>query len=218
FVCHVPAPLFLTMYDARYTARNPSPEAPAAAGRIAPGGYATKVRRISPDEPWRVVRTRLRTTGGEAPHPTEGDQPSRYFSAPSGGAGYPGGALPAEDPGHVVVGRGSHKLIYRAPLVPNGVGLTALRADPGAEFLASTDVWFRPVQMANGPDGALYVLDMYRFLVEATDFMPPGLVKHLDVGAGFDKGRLYRIVHEGFQRPQPPRLGKAPTAELVALL
>ena len=59
----------------------------------------------------------------------------------------------------------------------NPVGLTALRAEPGAEFLASTDIWFRPVQMANGPDGALYVLDMYRYLIEATEFMPPSIVK-----------------------------------------
>jgi putative heme-binding domain-containing protein len=72
--------------------------------------------------------------------------------------------------------------------------------------------------MASGPDGALYVLDMYRYLIEAADFMPPCIVNHLNVGAGFDKGRLYRIVPEGFQRPQPPRLGKAPTALLVALL
>jgi putative heme-binding domain-containing protein len=59
---------------------------------------------------------------------------------------------------------------------------------------------------------------MYRYLIEATEFMPPGIVKHLDVGAGFDRGRLYRIVPEGFRRPGPPRLGRAPTGELVALL
>src|SRR5262249_15836630 len=73
-------------------------------------------------------------------------------------------------------------------------------------------------QMANGPNGALYVLDMYRYLVQATDFMPPSIVKHLDVGAGFDKGRLYRIVPEGFKRTPQPRLASAPTGELVALL
>ena len=66
----------------------------------------------------------------------------------------------------------SGNLVYRARLEPNGVGLTALRADPEVEFVASADIWFRPVQMANGPDGALYVLDMYRYLIEATEFMP----------------------------------------------
>jgi putative membrane-bound dehydrogenase-like protein len=218
FVCTSHDPIFLIMYDGRYLARNPYLEAPAAAVRIAPGGYSTKVRRISPNEPWRVVRTRLRTTGVEAPHPTEGDQPSGYFSAASGVTVYRGDALPAEYRGNVLVGEVSNNLIYRARLVPEGVGLTAVRADLGAEFVASTDMWFRPVQMANGPDGALYVLDMYRYLIEASEFIPPDIVKHLNVGAGFDKGRLYRILPEGFQRPRPPRLGQAPTAELVALL
>jgi putative membrane-bound dehydrogenase-like protein len=218
FVCTSHDPVFLIMYDGRCLARNPYLEAPAAALRIAPGGYNTKVSRISPNEPWRVVRTRLRTTGVEPPHPTEGDEPSGYFSAASGVTVYRGDAWPAEFRGNVFVGEVSNNLVYRARLVPNGVGFTALRAEPGPEFLASTDIWFRPVQFANGPDGALYVLDMYRFLVEATEFMPPSIVKHLDVGAGFDKGRLYRVVPEGFKRTRPPRLGKAPTAELVALL
>jgi putative membrane-bound dehydrogenase-like protein len=218
FVCTSHDPIFLIMYDGRYLARNPYLEAPPAALRIAPGGYQTKVFRISPNEPWRVVRTRLRTTGIEPPHPTEGDRPSGYFSAASGVTVLRGDAWPAEYRGNVFVGEVSNNLIYRARLEPNGVSQTALRADPDAEFVASTDIWFRPVQMANGPDGALYVLDMYRYLVEATDTIPPGIVKHLNVGAGFDKGRLYRIVPEGFERPRPPRLGKVPTAELVALL
>ena len=218
FVCTSHDPIFLIMYDGRYLARNPYLEAPAAAIRIAPGGYTTKVHRISPNEPWRVVRTRLRTTGVEAPHPTEGDQPSGYFTAASGVTIYRGDAWPTEYRGNVFVGEVANNLIYRANLEPNGIGLTARRADPGAEFVASTDIWFRPVQMANGPDGALYVLDMYRYLVEAIDSLPPVIVKHLNVGAGFDKGRLYRIVPEGFKRRRPPKLGKAPTDELVALL
>src|SRR5204863_9712406 len=68
------------------------------------------------------------------------------------------------------------------------------------------------------PDGGLYVIDMYRNLIESAAFIPPAIVKRLDVGGGFDRGRLYRVVPEGFQRPQPPRLGQASTAELVALL
>jgi putative heme-binding domain-containing protein len=218
FVCTSHDPAFLIMYDGRYLARNPFLEAPAAALRISPGGYTTKVSRISPNEPWRVLRTRMRTTGIEPPHPTEGDEPSGYFSAASGVTVYRGDALPAEYRGNLFVGEVSNNLVYRARLKPNGVGFTALRADRGPEFLASRDIWFRPVQFANGPDGALYVLDMYRYLIEATDTIPAGIVKHLDVGAGFDKGRLYRIVPEGFKRPRRPRLSKASTAALVALL
>jgi putative membrane-bound dehydrogenase-like protein len=218
FVCTSHDPAFLIMYDGRYLARNPFLEAPAAALRISPGGYNTKVSRISPNEPWRVVRTRMRTTGIEPPHPTEGAEPSGYFSAATGVTVYRGDAWPADYRGNLFVGEVSNNLVYRARLEPNGVGFTAVRADTGPEFLASTDIWFRPVQFANGPDGALYVVDMYRYLIEATETMPSSIVKHLDVGAGFDKGRLYRIVPEDFKRSRSPRLGKALTAELVALL
>jgi putative membrane-bound dehydrogenase-like protein len=218
FVCTSHDPAFLIMYDGRYLSRNPYLEAPAAAVRISPGGYNTKVSRISPNEPWRIVRTRMRTTGIEPPHPTEGADPSGYFSAATGVTVYRGDAWPTEYKSNLFVGEVSNNLVYRARLEPSGVGFTAVRADKGAEFLASTDIWFRPVQFANGPDGALYVLDMYRYLVEATETIPPSIVKHLNVGAGFDKGRLYRIVPEGFKRTRPPRLSKASTAELMKLL
>jgi putative membrane-bound dehydrogenase-like protein len=218
FVCTSHDPAFLIMYDGRYLARNPFLEAPAAALRISPGGYTTKVSRISPNEPWRVVRTRMRTTGIEPPHPTEGAEPSGYFSAATGVTVYRGDAWPAEYRGNLFVGEVSNNLVYRARLEVSGVGFAAVRADSGPEFLASTDIWFRPVQFANGPDGALYVIDMYRYLVESTDTIPPSIVKHLNVAAGFDMGRLYRIIPDGFRRLRPPRLSKASTAELVALL
>ncbi len=220
FVCTSHDPMFMIMYDGRYLARNPHLEAPAAADRIAPGGYAAKIRRISPNEPWRVMRTRWRTLGleGETPHSTEGAEPSGFFSAATGVTVYRGDAWPAEYRGHVLVGEVANNLIYRARLEPNGVGFTAQRADRDAEFLASTDTWFRPVQMANGPDGALYVMDMYRHLIESAAFIPPAIVKNIDVSGGFDKGRIYRIVPNDFRRPNPPRLGTQATAELVALL
>ena len=74
------------------------------------------------------------------------------------------------------------------------------------------------MQFANGPDGCLYVIDMYRELIEGAAFLPPQILKHLDVSSGVDRGRIYRIVAEDFKQPKPPRLGKATTAELVALL
>jgi putative heme-binding domain-containing protein len=95
--------------------------------------------------------------------------------------------------------------------------VTARSAEAGREFLASRDCFFRPVQMANGPDGCLWVVDMYRELIEGAAFLPPEILRHMDVGSGVDRGRLWRVVPDGF-RPRAPRLGKATTAELVALL
>jgi putative membrane-bound dehydrogenase-like protein len=218
FICTNTQPVQQIMYDGRYLGRNPYLEAPAAAVTIGPGSYTSKVFRISPNEPWRVLRTRMRTTGVEPPHPTEGAEPSGYFTSASGVTVYRGDAWPAEYRGDVFVGEVANNLLYHARLVPHGVGMSALRADRNAEFLASTDIWSRPVQMANGPDGALYVVDMYRNLIQASTAIPPAILKHLDVSGGFDKGRLYRIVPEGFHRRRTPRLSKATTAQLVKLL
>ena len=59
---------------------------------------------------------------------------------------------------------------------------------------------------------------MYRHLIQAAAFIPPAIVKHLDVSGGFDQGRLYCIVPEDFERRPQPRLSRASTWELVALL
>lgn len=66
------------------------------------------------------------------------------------------------------------------------------------EFLASRDDWFRPVDLQNGPDGALYVVDMYRAVIEHPEWVPDELKKRPDTWLGNDKGRIYRI------RPSSP--------------
>lgn len=216
FVCGNSEPVHLVMYDGRYLARNPYLQAPAAAINIAPDGKFTKLMRISPLEPWRVLRTRLRSTGA-IPGSDEGGSPSGFFTGATGITVYRGDAWPAEYRGQVFVGEVANNLVYRARLEPNGVGLTAHRADPDAEFLASTDNWFRPVQFANAPDGTLYVLDMYRELIEGAAFLAPQILKHMDPSAGADQGRIYRIAPDGFQFKAIPRLGDLPTVELVKL-
>ena len=85
-------------------------------------------------------------------------------------------------------------LVTRSIVEPNGVRLAARRARPKADFIASTDTWFRPASLANGPDGALYLADMYRLWVEHPKFLPPEIAVKLDWRAGDDRGRIYRIV------------------------
>ena len=80
------------------------------------------------------------------------------------------------------------------------MNLVARRADSDREFLASKDNWFRPVQFANGPDGNLYVVDMYRALIEGASFLPPEVLKHIDVTGGVHRGRIYRIVPESHSK------------------
>jgi putative membrane-bound dehydrogenase-like protein len=217
FVCSNSEPLNLVMYDGRYLDRNPYLAAPRADVNIAPEGASTKLKRISPTEPWRVLRTRLRWQG-VVPGPKEGGQPTGFFTSATGVTVYRGDAWPAKYRGTILVGEVASNLVYRADLRPRGVGLVAERADADGEFLASSDIWFRPVQFANGPDGCLYVLDFYRELVETVVSIPPEITKHLDPTSGMDRGRIYRIVPEGFKQPRIPKLSQATTAELVALL
>lgn len=216
FVCGNSEPVHLVMYDGRYLARNPYLSAPAAAINIAPDGKFTKLMRVSGVEPWRVLRTRLRKSG-TIPGSDEGGMPSGFFTGATGITFYRGDAWPEEYRGQVFVGEVANNLVYRARLELNGVGLTAHRADPDAEFLASADNWFRPVQFANAPDGTLYVLDMYRELIEGAAFLAPAILKHMDPSAGSDKGRIYRIAPDGFRFKPAPRLGDLPTTELVKL-
>ena len=71
---------------------------------------------------------------------------------------------------------------------PTASACHAQRVEKDAEFLASTDTWFRPAQFANAPDGTLYVIDMYRELIETTESIPPLILKHLHPESGIDRG------------------------------
>ena len=168
--------------------------------------------RISPNEPWaraayRCGRRRSARLGRGANRPA--------FTGATGVTVYRGPA------GGISRNVSSARWPTTSSPRPRGAqrrGRPPLRADKDFEFLASSDNWFRPVQFANAPDGSLYVIDMYRELIEGAAFLPPEILKHLDVSSGIDRGRIYRIVPEGFKRPKPPQLGKATTPELVALL
>jgi putative membrane-bound dehydrogenase-like protein len=216
YVCGNSDPFHLVMYDSRYLLRNPELEAPPAAVNIAPAGKYTRLHRISNVEPWRVLRTRLRTKG-IVPGSDEGGSPSGFFTGGTGVTVYRGDAFPSEFHGNLFIGDVSNNIIHRALAVPSGVAQVARSVEAGREFLASRDSFFRPVQMANGPDGCLWILDMYRELIEGAAFLPPQILRHMDVASGIDRGRIWRVVPDTY-RPRVPKLGKATTAELVALL
>ncbi len=85
--------------------------------------------------------------------------------------------------------------------------------------MASKDEWFRPVNLKNGPDGAWYVVDMYRAVIEHPQFMPAELKNRPDLTKGDDLGRIYRIVSADSRPITAPRpqLSKATSASLVNL-
>ncbi len=88
-------------------------------------------------------------------------------------------------------------------LTPKGATFEAKPHKKGVEFLATTDDWFRPVFLTHGPEGAMYVVDMYRAVIEHPDFMPPELQRRPDLWAGKDKGRIWRIVPKDHKTKTP---------------
>jgi putative membrane-bound dehydrogenase-like protein len=119
YICANSDPFHLVMYDSRYIARNPYLRAPAAAVNVAPAGKFTKLHRISPVEPWRALRTRMRTRGLFAGS-DEGGQPSGFFTGATGVTVYRGDAYPPEFRGNLFIGEVSNNLIHRAIPEPRG--------------------------------------------------------------------------------------------------
>jgi putative membrane-bound dehydrogenase-like protein len=69
----------------------------------------------------------------------------------------------------------------------------------GREFLASDETWFRPVNTTLGSDGALYVVDMYRAVIEHPEYMPAELKTRPDLKLGAERGRIWRITSRSAQ-------------------
>jgi putative membrane-bound dehydrogenase-like protein len=113
-----------------------------------------------------------------------------------------------------------HNLVHREIIAPNGCTFTSKRApdEQTAEFLASSDNWFRPTMITTGPDGALWIADMYRAVIEHPEWIPKDWQQKLDLRAGQDKGRIYRVYPTGAKLRAIPRLDKLDAAGLVAAL
>jgi len=113
-----------------------------------------------------------------------------------------------------------HNLVHREIIAPNGCTFTSKRAadEQTSEFLASSDNWFRPTTITTGPDGALWIADMYRAVIEHPEWIPKDWQQKLDLRAGQDKGRIYRVYPTGAKLRAVPRLDKLDSAGLVAAL
>jgi putative membrane-bound dehydrogenase-like protein len=187
---------------------------------IAADGPAAEVYRASPEEPWRVIRTKWRVSGAVPGIIEGGGRSAGYFTGATGVTIYRGDAYGAAFAGDAFIGDAGGNLVHRKRIRPSGVLVRAERPadERKSEFLASTDTWFRPVQFANGPDGCLHAIDMYRETIEHPWSLPEGLKKHLDLNSGWDRGRIWRVVPEKFERRPRVKLSKATAGELVGLL
>jgi len=99
-----------------------------------------------------------------------------------------------------------HNLVSRILLRPEGVTFDGARleSETESEFLSSTDNWFRPVNLMTAPDGSLWICDMYRLVIEHPEWIPQAWQAALDLYAGHNAGRIYRVRRtEVTPRPVP---------------
>ncbi|MBT5018823.1 MAG: c-type cytochrome [Planctomicrobium sp.] len=149
---------------------------------------------------------------------------ANQFTAACGVLIYNGGPLVNEFSKNVFTCDPTANLVHRETLQRSG---PTYKANPGRkkiEFLATKDEWFRPVNLSHGPSGSLYVVDMYRAVIEHPQFMPTELKDRPDLLLGTDKGRIWRISRptisisklglqeHGYHRD---KLGAQPVEELV---
>ncbi|MEX2140976.1 MAG: PVC-type heme-binding CxxCH protein [Pirellulales bacterium] len=122
--------------------------------------------------------------------------------------------------GNSFVSEPVHNLVHREVVSRQGVSFNSRRADDEqtSEFFASSDNYCRPTTIRVGPDGALWIADMYRETIEHPEWIPDYWQKRLDLRAGHDKGRIYRVLPVGVKPREIPRFDQLNAAQLVALL
>lgn len=209
FGCSNSVHLQAWLYDDVYAGRNPVQPLPPARSSIAVDGGAAEVFRLSPDEPWRIIRTRWRIAGVVKGVVEGGGRVSGYFTGATGTTIYRGDAYGPDFINNSFTGDAGGQLIHRKQIRYAADGITLEGERPaderGFEFAASSDTWVRVVNFANAPDGCLYVCDMYREVIEHPWSVPDEIKKHLDLNSGNDRGRIWRLVPEG---RRPERIGQ----------
>ena len=223
FTCDFRQPLRTPRYEPRYLARNPFFPPPPLMLEVA--SPATAIFRLAtvlaapfvasnvssiimppvvvPAAAKPPPQLAMRSPATNAPAPATAQATNitvaTWLTNAQGCVVYRGTAFPSNYLGNVFIADPSAHIVHRVVLREADLAVTAERAkdEANTEFLASADAGFRPVQLVNGPDGALYVVDR----------------RDAD-----DRGRIYRLVPADFKRPKPLPLGKAKTAELVVAL
>ena len=190
----------------------------------AKGGYQSllpynDVYPISQPHPWRAKRGAdpawLKFYGAAEA------TPNGYVTSACGNVIYRGSGLPAEYQGNYFFCENAQNLIHRCLLERDGAGWKVERArNDKVEFLASPEIWFRPVNLHNGPDGALYIVDMYREIIEDYSAIPRFLQQQYveSLIAGHDRGRIWRLQAEGAPPWRKLDLSEASAGELVNAL
>jgi glucose/arabinose dehydrogenase/mono/diheme cytochrome c family protein len=145
------------------------------------------------------------------------------FTASCGQSVYRGDRLPASMYGDYFVCEPVGRLVRRAKITDSNGIIKVKNVYDKDEFLTTSDFNFRPVSTYTGPDGCLYIVDMYRGIIQESEWVRPGMAIYDQVRSkGLDKnirrGRIYRLVHDGIKRGPRPTILDDPSDKLVACL
>ncbi|MDF1858674.1 MAG: neutral/alkaline non-lysosomal ceramidase N-terminal domain-containing protein [Verrucomicrobiales bacterium] len=125
-----------------------------------------------------------------------------------------------EGAGQLFVAEPVHNLVSRLALSPGGATFEGSRlpGEVSSEFFSSTDNWCRPTSIRTGPDGAVYVVDMYRHVIEHPQWIPEIRQRRINLREGHDRGRIYRISSGAEEREPRRPVASIPLEELAAAL
>ena len=192
FICANRNPVWHVVLEREQLRRNPDLAFSETVQEVSASGAEATVWPLSRD----LTTASFHPTLIDAPH-------AGTFTAASGVYIHRGDALPDGHRGSIFIAESAQNLVQRQVLEPDGVTFRSHPARRGAEFLASADTWFRPVFITGGPDGALYVVDMYRKDIDHPAYVPQASRPLFDFTAGRTRGRIYRLAAK--DRP-PARL------------
>ncbi len=137
------------------------------------------------------------------------------FTAACGVNVYRGDALPEPYYGNVFTCDPTARVVHREIMKPDGVTFVSHRVPEHREFFASGDEWCCPVNLEVGPDGAMYVVDMYRQIIEHPHWMPEELQQRRNLRAGNDRGRIFRVVAKNVRPRELQKLTGKSSKSLV---
>ncbi|MDZ4288205.1 MAG: PVC-type heme-binding CxxCH protein, partial [Prosthecobacter sp.] len=182
FFCSNRNPLMFAVMPYAAVLRNPHAGITQGYDDIAPPGADTRVY------PLKITHTTADAHAGT--------------NTACSGLGVYRGQLMPELKNNVFVPDPTGQLVTRYKIEPNGASLKATRVSARTEFFRSADEWSRPVNFTTGPDGAIYICDIYRRWIDHARFFPEEFVKANDMRQGENQGRIWRVVPKGKKAPK----------------
>ena len=172
------------------------------------------------NEVWPIIATPDVQGGQPRLRP---DSTLNHFTASCGQSVFRGDRLPATMQGDLFICEPVGRLIRRAKVEEHKGAISLKNAYDQREFLASSDMNFRPVNSATGPDGCLYIVDMYHGIIQESNWTKPDSylypqIKRKALDLNINRGRIYRLVHDDFKPGPTPHMLTASNQELISFL